>query len=53
VQSLSDEDEAYKASKLGYAYSRLIKQYGAGFPSHPHTWLVVKALGKEDDSVIE
>ncbi len=49
AQSLSDKGETHKASELGYAYSRLIKRYGAGFPGHPHTWLVAKVLGEEDE----
>ncbi len=53
LQSLSDKNEVHKASKLGFAYSRLIKRYGTGFPGHPHTWLVAKVLGEDDDSVIE
>lgn len=53
VQSLKHKDDVCKASELGCAYSRLIKRFGAGFPSHPHEWLVAKVLGGDDDSVIE
>ncbi len=53
VQSLLDKNEVHKASKLGFAYSRLIKRYGAGFPGHPHKWLVAKVLGEDDEPLVE
>ncbi|MFD0981157.1 RecQ family ATP-dependent DNA helicase [Tropicimonas aquimaris] len=53
VRSISDESVVHKASELGYAYSRLIKRYAAGFPGHPHTWLVSKVLGEDDDPVFD
>ena len=34
-----------KASELGFSYSRLMRRFGAPFPSHSHTWLVGRTLG--------
>jgi len=49
LRCVSNPEEAHRASELGYAYSTLIRRFGAGFPGHPHTWLVGRVLGRADD----
>ncbi|AZQ67949.1 RecQ family ATP-dependent DNA helicase [Silicimonas algicola] len=53
LRSLSHRSDVRKASDLGYAYARLIKRFGGGFPGHPATWLVERVLGDESGSVVE
>jgi len=53
LRSFSDQRDVRKASELGYGYSSLIKRFGAGFPGHPHTWLVESVLGRDNDQVFE
>ena len=36
--------ELCKASDLGFAYSRLIRRYRAGWADHPHTWPAERIL---------
>lgn len=44
-----------KASQVGYAYAKLIKEFQAGMPGHSHDWLVKKVLGEavDDEPLIE
>ncbi|MBO9436342.1 hypothetical protein J7394_19145 [Ruegeria sp. R13_0] len=44
VKNASTGEEIGKISALGFKYIDLIRHYGDGFPDHPATWLVEKAL---------
>ncbi|MFA3919126.1 RecQ family ATP-dependent DNA helicase [Ruegeria hyattellae] len=44
VKNASTGEEIGKISALGFKYIDLIRHYGEGFPDHPATWLVEKAL---------
>ncbi|THH35368.1 hypothetical protein E4Z66_16260 [Aliishimia ponticola] len=44
VKSTSTGEEIGKISAIGFKYIDLIRHYGEGFPDHPATWLVEKAL---------
>ncbi len=44
VKNTSTGEEIGKISAIGFKYIDLIRHYGEGFPDHPATWLVEKAL---------
>lgn len=44
VMEAGTSTEFCKASDLGFAYSRLIKRYRAGWADHPHIWLAERIL---------
>lgn len=37
-------DRVCKASELGFSYSRLMRRFGAPFPTHTHSWQADKML---------
>ncbi len=44
VRELGSTKELCKLSVLGLRYIELIRRFGDGFPGHPQTWLVERAL---------
>lgn len=53
LRNAANRQEICKASELGHGYSALIRRFGAGFPGHSHTWLAERALGSEDEPLVE
>lgn len=44
VRRAGTNTDLCKASDIGFAYSRLIRRYRAGWPDHPHAWLAERIL---------
>ena len=47
VENAETDEEICKLSAIKFRYVELIRHFGEGFPEHPHTWLVERALNKE------